>query len=187
MSAFVRVFFFFPSPPRADLPTGVHTLLSKREGFPFPSLGVSPATATYGIFFRPPWRVFPVPSGARSANFLPCFASSPSDARCAPVVTGGHATHADSAGDHAHPTAACPRPSPAAERSRNGERARRGGVEATTEACRDGRLCHRWHGWVFPLLGWDCIVLCVGGGVGGAGGWWMNAMFSSSMRGRWIG
>lgn len=66
--------FSFAPPGRS--PTRVHTLLSKREGFPFPSLGVSPATATYGIFFRPPWRVFPVPSGARSANFLPCFASS---------------------------------------------------------------------------------------------------------------
>lgn len=95
--------------------------------------------------------------------FLPCLLPFPSDARCAPLNTGGHATHLDKAGDHAHPPAARPRPSPAAERSRRSsrERARRGGVEATTAAARgDGRPC-RWRGWVSCC--WNinvCLAVC---------------------------
>ena len=164
---------FFLRPPGQISHQGAYSVeQTGRISFPF-SGGIS-RNGNLRYFLSTPLAGFPrtVWRPIRELSPLLCF--FPSDARRAPVVTGGHATHADSAGDHAHPTAACPRPSPAAERSRSGERARRGGVEATTEACRDGRLCHRWHGWVFPLLGWDCFVLCVGGGEGGAGGWWLN-------------
>lgn len=126
-------------------------------------------------FVRSPRRMISIPYGTRSTDFSPV--CSPSDARCARLIAGGHATHADSTGDDAHPPAAPPRPSPAAERSRSSEWARSGRVKATAEACGGARLC-RWRGWVF-CAAW-IISRCVGRERRGGRGWWINATFTYS-------